>query len=288
MAKPSMPKGLEALFGTGPAGTPEYGKLPVETLEPNPYQPRHAASDDDIEQLAASIKRDGMLQPVVVSRKGERNIIIAGERRWRAARRAGLQEIPVVFREADDREMLICALLENLQRRDLSPVEEARAYDRLRSEFSLSEDKISGVVGKSRPHISNLVRLLELPAPVQNMVHQGMISAGHGKVLLTLGDQKLIENFAYKAVREGLSVRALERAVREVVVPAGRARRLLKSSDPVRRLAQEMSEKMGRRIWIQVYGSGNRQHGRIILEFHTPDDFESLRDGLLKHFSIDR
>lgn len=286
MARSTMPKGLEALFGKKgtPVGAPT--SLPIDQLEPNPFQPRRAVGEKDIEELVESVRREGVIQPIVVTSRGPRNFIVAGERRWHAARKAGLREVPIIHRDATDEQMLICALAENVQRRDLSAVEEAKAYARLHDEFSLPFEQVSGMVGKSRSHVSNLVRLLDLPQSVQEMIHQGLLTPGHGKVLVGLNDQVVADELARNAVRQRMSVRELEDALRRMTRGLGRKGKEAEARvrpDAVSRLAAEMSEKLGRRVWITVTGKGKNQKGRICVAFHSPDDFKNVQEALLKH-----
>ena len=277
-----VPRGLEALLARTAQAPASVSSLPVDALQPNPYQPRTDTGRRDLEELVQSIRREGVIQPIIVAPRGGRNIIVAGERRWRAAREAGLTEVPVVFREVSDQQMLICALVENVQRTDLSAIEEAKAYDRLREEFGFSLEEIADLVGKSRAHISNLLRLLGLPESVQGLIHHGVLSPGHGKALLALQDMELAERLGKTAAERRLSVRETERLVGELLSPRPRAAggRRGAHADPVARLAAEMSERFGRRVWIHVRGKGQRQHGRICLAFHSPDDFAELRRAL--------
>ena len=207
-------RGLEALLG--PISREEAAQegrlrdLPVEAIDPNPYQPRQRWDDEALAELAASIEASGLLQPVVVRPHGERWQLIAGERRWRAVRRLGWARIPAVIHEADDRTLLTLALIENLQRDQLTPLDEARGYARLQDDFGLPQGEVARLVGKSRPQVANTVRLLKLPAAVQARLEDGSLSAGHGRALLGLEDAKALVKMAEAAVAHGWSVRELE------------------------------------------------------------------------------
>jgi ParB family transcriptional regulator, chromosome partitioning protein len=201
-------RGLDALIRP-PAG--DVRTLAVDQLQPNRRQPRQEFHDEALAELAASIRTQGLVQPIVVTPSGERYTIVAGERRWRAARLAGLDEVPVVVRAVSgDRELLELALVENLQRSDLNPIEEAHAYQALREEFGLSQEEIAARVGKARPTVANALRLLKLPAAVQEHLRRGRLAAGHARPLLALRTAGEQEALAERAVRQGLSARELE------------------------------------------------------------------------------
>jgi ParB family chromosome partitioning protein len=216
--KAGLGRGLEALI---PTETEEldhsiYLEIPVDGIKPNPDQPRSRFDDESLDELAASIKEVGVLQPVVVARDDEGNhFLIAGERRWRAARRAGLTTIPAVVRGSTGETTLVEALVENVQRQDLTPLEEAHAYKQLLENTGMNQEQVAERVGKSRPAVSNTLRLLQLPGPVQTMIDAGALSAGHARALLGLDDDKYATYLAEKASQEGWSVRQVEDAVRD-------------------------------------------------------------------------
>lgn len=225
MARPSgLGKGLSALIPAGGAATGDSGakggprlmEIPVASIVPNPHQPRVHFPEEALADLAASIKEIGVLQPILVrdSGKGEYELI-AGERRWRAARRAGLDVIPAVVKVTDDMGSVLEALVENLHRQDLTPLEEAASYSQMIDDFSLTHDDVAKRVGKSRSSISNTLRLLSLPASIQALLADGRLSAGHAKALLGTPDRNFQEHIAKKAVAEGWTVRAVELAIRE-------------------------------------------------------------------------
>jgi ParB family chromosome partitioning protein len=206
-------RGLEVLLGGG--GGTELAELPVESIHPNPRQPRRRFEPEATSGLAGSIRAQGVLQPVVVRPRGAGGYeLIAGERRWRAAREAKLKTVPAVVREADDRDSLLLGLVENIAREDLSPVEEARAFAVVLDEFGLSLGELAEQVGKSKPAVSNRVRLLELPEDVLKMLERGQLTEGHARAVLAVPDHEGRRALARKIVRKGMSVRAAERAAR--------------------------------------------------------------------------
>ena len=220
-------RGLEVLIGG--AGRSELLHLPVETVHPNPRQPRRRFEPEATSGLAASIRHQGVLQPVVVRPRPEGGYeLVAGERRWRAAREAGLPTLPALVREADDRDTLLLGLVENVARENLSPVEEARAYASLLDEFELSLGEVADRVGRSKPAVSNRVRLLELPEEVLWMLARGELTEGHARAVLSLPDDESRVRLARRIARDGITVRAAERAAR-----AGGARRKRRASTPV-------------------------------------------------------
>jgi ParB family transcriptional regulator, chromosome partitioning protein len=212
-ARRGLGRGLEVLLG-GAKGA-RLAQLTVGAIEPNSRQPRQSRLDEDAPGLAESVRAQGLLQPVVVRpRDGGRYELIAGERRWRAAKAAGLPTVPALVREADDRETMLLGLVENVARKDLSPVEEARAYAMLTDEFGLSLAEVAERVGHSKPLVSNRMRLLELPDDILDLVDEGQLSEGHARAVLGVRDQGGRRRLARRVVREGLSVRATERAAR--------------------------------------------------------------------------
>jgi ParB family chromosome partitioning protein len=218
------------LGGDEPGST--LAQLPIGTITPNPRQPRQAGVDDDAAGLAESIRAQGLLQPVVVRpRRAGGYELIAGERRWRAAREAGLATIPALVRQADDRETLVLGLVENVARKDLSPVEEARAYAVLLDEFGLSLGEIAGRVGRSKPSVSNRLRLLDLSDDILLLVESGQLSEGHARAVLAVQEHGARRRLARRIVREGMSVRAAERAAR--ASGARTKRRRARRADPV-------------------------------------------------------
>lgn len=250
-------------------------ELPVDTVRPNPRQPRAEFDDDALTALAASVREVGVLQPIVVreSESGGYELVM-GERRWRACRAAGLPTVPAIVRRTADDAMLRDALLENLHRADLNPLEEAAAYGQLLEEFGATHDELAARIGRSRPHITNTLRLLNLPPTVQRRVAAGVLSAGHARALLALDDPATQEALAGRIVAEGLSVRAAEEAA--AVDRDGRPARSVRSTRPTSphfdELAGRLSERLDTRVRVQM----GRAKGKIVVEFASVEDLERI------------
>lgn len=278
-------RGLEALLGpTTVAEARAEGalhELPATSLRPNRYQPRRAFDDSALEELAASMKASGLLQPVAV-RAVEDGVyeLIAGERRWRAAQRLGWEKIPAVVRDVDDRTMLTLALVENLQRDALSPIDEARGYERLIGEFQLSQAQVADVVGRDRSTVANALRLLNLPPAVQEMLHAGQLSTGHARALLGLGDTSRIGVLAQRIAEQQLSVREVEDLVRGTRMPAQTARRRAsKPRDPeVRRVEDALRKRLQTDVRVTTRGKSS---GRVTINFYSHDDLARVLDLIL-------
>ena len=252
-------------------------EVSISSISPNPRQPRTVFDEDALNELIASIKEIGILQPPVVRRVGnDRYELIMGERRFRAAKAAGLTKIPVIIRQTPDNELLREALIENIHRSQLNPLEEAAAYAGLLSDFGCTHDELAAKLGRSRPLISNMLRLLNLPATVQRKVAAGVISAGHARALLGLSDEKEIEKLANRIVAEGLSVRATE----EIVATAGPAKKAGKAkakvgiSGTALASAELLSDYLDTRVTIEQ-GKGK---GKITIEFAGNEDLQRIVD----------
>ena len=252
-------------------------EVAISSISPNPRQPRTVFDEDALNELIASIKEIGILQPPVVRRVGtDRYELIMGERRFRAAKAAGLTKIPVIIRQTPDNELLREALIENIHRSQLNPLEEAAAYAGLLSDFGCTHDELAAKLGRSRPLISNMLRLLNLPATVQRKVAAGVISAGHARALLGLSDEKEIEKLANRIVAEGLSVRATE----EIVATAGPAKKAGKAkakvgiSGTALASAELLSDYLDTRVTIEQ-GKGK---GKITIEFAGNEDIQRIVD----------
>jgi ParB family chromosome partitioning protein len=274
-------RGLEALLGPSLAeGRADAGtrRLALSAIRPNPYQPRHEFPEEALEELAQSLRTSGLLQPIVV-RPGSDDTyeLIAGERRCRAAERLGWREISAVVREVDDRTLLALALVENLQRDDLSPMDEARAYQRLAADFAASHREIAELVGKERSTVANALRLLKLPDPVQAMVHDGRLTTGHARALLQLPDEPAIFRMALTIVDRGLSVREAEAALRGRR-PAGR--RAARGRRPAPE-TQRIEDVLRRRLQTDVYVVARGKGGRITINFYSNDDLARLLELVL-------
>ena len=255
-----------------------FEEIPVGAITPNPRQPRQVFDEEALEELAESIKVVGLLQPVVVRKvmPGHYELIM-GERRWRACEIAGLSQIPAIVRETSDDDMLRDALIENLHRQQLDPLEEAAAYQQLLDDFGATHEQLAHKIGRSRPHISNTLRLLNLPPGVQKRVAAGVLSAGHARALLGLSDSAAQEHLAHRIVAEGLSVRAVEEIVSvsaDADKPKPRAARAGKapSAPALDRLANRLSDIFETKVKVEL----GRHKGKIVVEFASLDDLERI------------
>jgi ParB family chromosome partitioning protein len=269
----------EAAAATGSPQSAGLRDVPVSSIRPNPYQPRRHFDEESLSSLAASVRELGVLQPLLVREAGEGEYeLIAGERRWRAAKRAGLPTVPVVVRTADDLSSLEQAVVENLHRQDLNPLEEAAAYQQLIEDFSMTHDQLATRVGKSRATVTNMLRLFQLPPAIQKLVAEGSLSAGHARALLGTPDRAFQEALARKVVHEGLSVRAVEEAVRargegepSAERAAARGPRLRQAG--MHELEQLLSEHLATRVKVQETAKAG---GKVVVEFADLDDLERI------------
>ena len=271
-------RGLAALVAEFPAGQVSLMELEMSQIRPNPRQPRTVFDPDAIETLAESIKSEGVVQPIIVRDAGDGYEIVAGERRYRAAQRAGLSTIPTIVRPLDEREAMITALAENVAREDLNPVEQARAYAVLADELSLSQTEIARRVGKSRPAVANTMRLLELPDEVLDLISAGQLSEGHGRALLLTGDQDERVRLAKRAVARGLSVRDLEAAAKR----AGRAR--APKRQPVAWVDEELANLAVDAAWqslkLRASVRSGPRGGSVEIRFSSPAELGRIIDQL--------
>ncbi len=278
MKSKGLGRGLKALIPTTPEGAAEDAEiveLPLERITPSRYQARQDFDEDSIRELASSIKEHGVMQPVVVRPVGEDLYeLVVGERRWRACRQAGLETIPAVIRRVDDRTSGEMMLVENIQREDLNPVEEALAYRRLIEEFHLTQEEVASRVGKSRSFIANSLRLLQLPEGVRSLLGQGKLSVGHGKVLLGIPDPAGQEMLAREIVEKGLTVREAEKAVQRLLKEGGSRQKAGEKKKDVELAAVEdrLRERLGTKVRIRP----GRRGGRIEIEYYGRDDLERL------------
>ncbi len=301
--KGGLGRGLAALIpsgpppGTGPAVVPNgspatvtgsapvdvavagavYREVPIESIAPNGKQPRQVFDEDALGELEHSIREFGLMQPIVVREADAgRYEIVMGERRWRAAQRAGLDTIPAIVRKTADDAMLRDALLENIHRVQLNPLEEAAAYQQLLEEFEVTHEELASRIGRSRPVITNMIRLLKLPLPVQRRVAAGVLSAGHARALLGLDDPGAQEDLAARIVAEGLSVRATEEAVtvakREPAKTPKAPPRKAMQAPGLQDLADRLSDNFDTRVKVEL----GRRKGRIVVEFASVDDLERI------------
>jgi ParB family chromosome partitioning protein len=282
MAKPKgLGRGLDALLGGEDSAVPPQGDLrmlSVTQLAPGKYQPRTQMDGDSLQELADSIRAQGLMQPILVRETAGGYEIIAGERRWRAAQLAGLAEVPVLVKEVADDAVAAMALIENIQREDLNAIDEAHGLQRLIHEFGMTHDAVAQAVGKSRAAVSNLLRLLNLSRPVQEMLSAGLIEMGHARALLPLqaGPQR---ELAHEIETRGLSVREVERRVARLKDAASPSPRPAASRD-VARLEEALSDALGMTAHVQT---NNRGGGRLTLSFSSPDELQ----GLLQRLGIE-
>jgi len=262
--------------GAGRVAAAGLRTLPVKTLKPHPGQPRRRFDEAQLDELAGSIAARGLIQPIVVRPEGRDYQIVAGERRWRAAQRAGLSEVPVVVRDFSDAETLEVALVENIQRQDLNAIEEAQAYQRLSGEYGHTQEALARIVGKSRSHVANLLRLLELPPDVQQMVVEGRLSMGHARAVLGAAD---VEGLARQVVDRGLSVREAEKLARGAK-PAARRQRGegTMSAEPMvpdadlAAVENHLADLLGLAVRIATDGAS----GSVTIDFATPDQLDMI------------
>jgi ParB family chromosome partitioning protein len=273
-------KGLGALLGEymEPEADPsEIRRVPVTHIVPNPLQPRRTFTDTELQELSASIHENGLLQPLVVRPSpsaSDRFELVAGERRYRAVNMLGWSEVPVLVRDASDETLLVLALVENLQRSALNPLEEAEGYQALMDRFSMSQGQIAQAVGKSRPAVANILRLLNLPASVRTLLESGALSMGHARALLAVEDEVRAGELARAAAREGWSVREVERKVGETPQRRGKRRRVTRQRDPVSLALEEaLQDLLSTRVRIRQDKKGQ---GSIEITYHGADDFERI------------
>ena len=296
--KRGLGKGLDSLIPTNvmmesevkhatvsTASSPEEGKdgtlmVKLSKVEPNREQPRKNFDEDSLQELAESLKQFGMLQPILVQNRGDYYEIIAGERRWRAAKIAGLKEVPVIVRELTDQEIVEISLIENIQREDLNPIEEAQAYKRLLTEFHLKQDEVAERVSKSRTAVTNSMRLLKLCDEVQKMVVDDMISTGHARALLAVENPEEQYNLAQRIFDEKLSVRDVEKLVKNLHKPAKPKKTDDKTMQVIYQdIEEKLKQKLGRKVTVTSRGEGS---GKIEIEFYNHEDLDRLLDVLNK------
>lgn len=281
LQKTGLGKGLSALIPVAPPQSVQNTsrddpktQVDIDKISPSPFQPRRAFDEIKLQELAMSIRNQGIIQPLVVRPKGERFELIAGERRWRAAMKAGLSTVPVVVRQASDRDALQLALIENLQREDLNPIEEATGYRRLQDEFTWSQEEVADKVGKSRPAVTNALRLLALPSEVQQEVASGNLPAGQARALLGLQSEAVIITAYREVLARALSTRETEKLVRNL--KAGRRRRRESPAvDPdLRSLVEELQRALGTKIRVLPKARSNK--GKIEIEYYSLPDLERI------------
>jgi ParB family chromosome partitioning protein len=276
----ALGKGLSALLPepkAAPADPAGASEVAVDRLEANPWQPRSAMDPGRLGELAESIRHSGVVQPILVRPRGSRFQIVAGERRWRAARKAGLATVPVVVREVPDDELLELALVENIQRQELTPLEEAQAFQRLQAEFHLTQDEIARRVGRDRSTVANTLRLLRLPRELRDLVAAGRLDAGHARALLALSRAEEQVELGREAARKGLSVREVERRVALVRAPRGGSGGSRKDAN-TRAAEERLKAALGTRVELQRRGRG----GTLRIAFNSEAELQRLFDLLVR------
>lgn len=267
-------KGLEAIFGEELVRENETVEwIHVEMIEANPYQPRQQFDDEQLQELAQSIEQSGVIQPIIVRKKGQKYELVAGERRLRATQLAGKETIPTIIREITDEQSMEYALLENLQRTNLNPIEEAQAYEKLSKALQLKQNDLAKRVGKSRPYIANMLRLLKLPQSVQQMLIEGQLSNGHGRALLGLKDESQIEPLAERAIQYFWNVRQVEQQVQQLNDNVSHE---TKKETPRNVFIESEEQQLEQYFGTKVQIKQTKNKGKIEIEFMTDDDLERI------------
>ena len=279
-------KGLEALFGNAEIDTKEISIEPTEdtkaqgisfvdinNIKPNENQPRKSFDEEKLEELATSIKEHGLIQPVILRKAEIGYEIVAGERRWRACRKAGLKEIPCIVKELTDEQNMLMAIIENMQREDLNPIEEAEGLNQMIVSFGMTQEQVSKSVGKSRPYITNALRLLKLPEAVKNFVSEGKLTTGHVRAIAGIGDPEKQLELAKLVLEKNLSVRELEKLIKENYVQKKKnSRKKIEKSADVIRVEEDLKQIMGTKVNLTQKG----KKGKIEIEYYNKEDLERL------------
>ena len=275
----ALGRGLSALFPETIISESDKGFFycPIESISPNPNQPRQNFSDSELIELANSIKEKGIIQPILVSKTKDGFQLIAGERRWRAAQKAGLDKIPVWIRDVSPAEALELALIENIQRKDLNPIEESSAYQELIQKYHLTQETLSKRVGKNRSTIANFLRLLKLPAIIQQDLIDGQLTTGHARVLVTIESPLVQKEIRDIIIKKSLSVRQTEALVRKILAPKKPKSPKNESDYYIESLSKDLQKSLGTKVAIKRKG----EKGRIIIEFYSDEDLDRLIDRLL-------
>lgn len=281
--KKGLGKGLDSMIpkGSGKGSLEKKGEgnglieIDISRIDPNLSQPRKKFDEDELMELSESIKIHGVIQPVILSMRGKRYEIIAGERRWRAAKLAGLSKIPAVIREYTDREIMEVSLIENIQRQDLNPIEEAKAYQSLISEYNLKQDVLAERMSKSRSAIANIMRLLKLDERVQKMLEDGMLSSGHARALLSIEENELQYSTAYKVFDEKLSVRDTEKLVKKILSGEKEEKKPILKEAVYKELEEKLREVLGSKVIIKNKKDGK---GKIEIDYYSMEELDRLSD----------
>jgi ParB family transcriptional regulator, chromosome partitioning protein len=297
-------RGLEALLGAPPPSTSQlpssatvstpsenapYRSIALSQIRPNPFQPRREFREEELGQLQASLATTGLLQPITVRPVGSHFELIAGERRLRAATRLGWKEIPAIVKDYDDKDLLTLALVENLQRTDLNPIEEAEGYSRLSSEFALTQQEIAAIVGKDRSTVANSLRLLNLPAAVRRMLQEGQLSVGHARALLAIPTERVMVDLAREIVAKDLSVRDIERRVKQAGTSARQPNAKPDQVGSARTAElRRMTDRLRRRLQTDIaVDIDDRDRGQLRISFYSADDLNRLIELITGHTTED-
>jgi ParB family transcriptional regulator, chromosome partitioning protein len=280
----SLGKGLDAIFNKAEIGKEEViQEIKISECRPNPYQPRKIFNTEAIEELKLSIIEHGILQPLIVRKSIKGYEIVVGERRYRAAKEANLDKVPVVVRELNEQQMMELAILENLQREDLTPIEEASAYQLLLEKLKLTQEELAKRLGKSRPHIANHVRLLSLPAKIQELISDGKISMGHGRALLGLRKKDALPSVVEKVIKEGLNVRQLEQLIQHLNEPVPRETKKPVQEKDVFIKEQESTLRDRFGTTVNIKQTKSKDKGKIEIEFFSQEDLNRILELLETH-----
>lgn len=282
MTKKRLGKGLHALIPTMDDDRQGVSDISINAIKPNPFQPRKDFDEEKIKELALSIKEHGLIQPIVVRTRGDFYELIAGERRWRALQMLGRQTIPAIIKEYSDGQMLEVALIENLQREDLNPIEEASAYKKLMEEFELTQEELSNRIGKSRSVIANSIRLLNLPAEVQGMLEAGSITTGHGRTLVSLENEALQIKLAEKIAGEHLNVRDTEKIVKRLLTGTRTIQKRNIEKEERDILLLDIEDRLKQILGTKVKIIKGRNKGKIVIEYYSGDELERIIETILK------
>jgi ParB family chromosome partitioning protein len=298
-------RGLEALLGTTPASSQEAAapsaaaavvlpesplrQIPIEQIRPNPFQPRKEFREEDLAQLQASIAATGLLQPITVRKAADHFELIAGERRLRAATRLGWTDIPAIVKDYDDKALLTLALVENLQRADLNPIEEAEGYSRLVAEFDLTQQEVAAIVGKDRSTVANALRLLNLPTLIRDMVQAARLSVGHARALLAIPSERVMIDLARETVAKNLSVRDVERRVKQATMSARPPSTTSARTDTARAAEiRRVSDRLRRRLQTDVaVDIDDKDRGQLRITFYSADDLNRVIELITGHTTED-
>lgn len=271
MMKKGLGKGLGALIASENSEDSGVRELKINEIEPNVNQPRKTFNDEKLLQLSESIKQHGIVQPIIVKKEDDTYRIVAGERRWRAARLAGLSSVPVIIRELSNKQVMEIALIENLQREDLNPIEEAEAYEKLISDYNMTQEDISSIVGRSRPAIANSLRLLTLTEKVKDYVINGDLTSGHARALTVIEDKQLQEKIAMQVIQNKLNVRDTEKLVKNVLL-----KKSVKKANVKNEEICSIEDKLKGIFGTKVQLVSNKKRGKILIEYYSNDELERL------------